>query len=58
MQAYRADSATLGRRVRVELPTGTLEGRADRIAWNGQLVVVDDDDGQHPVNAGDVIHLR
>jgi len=58
MQAYRADSATLGRRVRVELPTGTLEGRADRIAWNGQLVVVDDDNGQHPVNAGDVIHLR
>jgi BirA family transcriptional regulator, biotin operon repressor / biotin---[acetyl-CoA-carboxylase] ligase len=58
MEAYRADSATIGRRVRVELPTGTLEGSADRIAWNGQLVVVDDGGGHHVVNAGDVIHLR
>ena len=58
MEAYRADSATLGRRVRVELPTGVLEGTADRVAWNGQLVVVDDDAGHHVVNAGDVIHLR
>ena len=58
MQAYRADSATIGRRVRVELPNGTLEGTADRVAWNGQLIVVDDDGGHHVVNAGDVIHLR
>ena len=58
MEAYRADSATIGRRVRVELPTGTLEGSANRVAWNGQLIVVDDAGGQHVVNAGDVIHLR
>jgi BirA family biotin operon repressor/biotin-[acetyl-CoA-carboxylase] ligase len=58
MEAYRADSATLGRRVRVELPTGILEGTASRVAWNGQLVVVDDHGGQHVVNAGDVVHLR
>ena len=58
MRAYRADSATIGRRVRVELPGGILEGTADRVAWNGQLVVVDDHGGHHVVNAGDVIHLR
>jgi BirA family biotin operon repressor/biotin-[acetyl-CoA-carboxylase] ligase len=58
MEAYRADSATIGRRVRVELPTGILDGTADRVAWNGQLIVVDDNGGQHVVNAGDVIHLR
>ena len=58
MRDYRADSATIGRRVRVELPNGTLEGTADRVAWNGQLIVVDDDGGHHVVNAGDVIHLR
>jgi BirA family biotin operon repressor/biotin-[acetyl-CoA-carboxylase] ligase len=58
MEAYRADSATIGRRVRVELPTGALEGTAARVAWNGQLIVVDDNGGQHVVNAGDVIHLR
>jgi BirA family biotin operon repressor/biotin-[acetyl-CoA-carboxylase] ligase len=58
MEAYRADSATIGRRVRVELPGSTLEGIADRVAWNGQLVVVDDGGGHHVVNAGDVIHLR
>jgi BirA family biotin operon repressor/biotin-[acetyl-CoA-carboxylase] ligase len=58
MRQYRVDSATIGRRVRVELPGGMLEGTADRVAWNGQLVVVDDGGGHHVVNAGDVIHLR
>jgi BirA family biotin operon repressor/biotin-[acetyl-CoA-carboxylase] ligase len=58
MQAYRADSATIGRRVRVELAGQVLEGTADRVAWNGQLIVVDDNGGQHVVNAGDVKHLR
>ena len=58
MEAYRADSATIGRRVRIEVPRGMLEGTADRVAWNGQLVVVDDNGGQHVVQAGDVIHLR
>jgi BirA family biotin operon repressor/biotin-[acetyl-CoA-carboxylase] ligase len=58
MQRYRVDSATIGRRVRVELPGQVLEGTADRVAWNGQLIVVDDNGGQHVVNAGDVKHLR
>jgi BirA family biotin operon repressor/biotin-[acetyl-CoA-carboxylase] ligase len=56
---YRAGSATLGRRVRVELADGTaVEGTADQIAWNGHLVVVDDGGGHVSVSAGDVVHLR
>jgi BirA family biotin operon repressor/biotin-[acetyl-CoA-carboxylase] ligase len=55
---YRADSTTLGRRVQVETATGTVEGVASQIAWNGQLVVVDDDGGHVAVSSGDVVHLR
>jgi BirA family biotin operon repressor/biotin-[acetyl-CoA-carboxylase] ligase len=59
LSAYRADSATLGRRVRVELTAGPpLEGRASRLADDGQLVVVDDAGTEHSVNVGDVKHLR
>ena len=58
-EAYRADSATLGRRVRVELTTGpSLEGQASRLADDGQLVVVDEAGVEHLVNVGDVKHLR
>jgi BirA family transcriptional regulator, biotin operon repressor / biotin---[acetyl-CoA-carboxylase] ligase len=56
---YRLSSATLGRRVRVDLPNGgVVEGLASQIAWNGQLVVVDDGGGHTAVQAGDVLHLR
>ena len=56
---YRAGSATLGRRVRVELGDETaVEGTASQIAGNGQLIVVDDAGGHVAVNSGDVIHLR
>ena len=59
LQAYRADSATLGRRVRVELTAGPpLEGQASRLADDGQLVLVDDAGAEHFVNVGDVKHLR
>ncbi|HEV2760414.1 MAG TPA: biotin--[acetyl-CoA-carboxylase] ligase [Acidimicrobiales bacterium] len=50
---YRARCATLGRRVRVELPGETLEGVADAVDEEGRLVV----GGRH-VTAGDVVHLR
>ena len=57
--AYRADSATLGRRVRVELTAGPpLDGKASRLADDGRLVVVDDAGAEHFVNVGDVKHLR
>lgn len=59
LDAYRADSATLGRRVRVDLTTGpALEGEATRLADDGELVVVDDTGQEHLVNVGDVKHLR
>jgi len=58
VDAYRKSSATLGRRVRVELPAGTIEGLASHLAWNGQLVVLTDDGAHHPVSAGDIVHLR
>ena len=51
--AATARSATLGRRVRVELARETFEGTADAITDDGYLVV----DGR-VVTAGDVVHLR
>ena len=58
LEAYRADSVTLGRAVRVELPAGVIEGVASRLAGNGELVVTDGDGKEVQVGAGDVIHLR
>jgi BirA family biotin operon repressor/biotin-[acetyl-CoA-carboxylase] ligase len=59
LDAYRADSATLGRRVRVELTSGpALDGSATRLAEDGRLVVVDDRGAEHLVSVGDVKHLR
>lgn len=55
---YRALSATLGQKVRVELPDGTfLEGTARDLADDGRLIV-DSPDGPRPLAAGDVTHLR
>ena len=47
---------TLGRTVRVELPGGaTVVGRAVRLAGDGALVVADQE-AEHRVLAGDVVH--
>jgi BirA family biotin operon repressor/biotin-[acetyl-CoA-carboxylase] ligase len=53
MDAYRARCATIGRRVRVELRSGALSGRARGVRADGALLV----DGQ-AVLAGDVVHVR
>ncbi|HYH48941.1 MAG TPA: biotin--[acetyl-CoA-carboxylase] ligase [Acidimicrobiia bacterium] len=59
LSAYRADSATLGRRVRVQLTGGdALEGQAGGLANDGRLVVIDDAGTEHLVHVGDVKHLR
>ncbi len=50
---YRARCATLGRRVRVELPAETVEGLATDVDDDGWLVV----DGRE-ITVGDVVHLR
>jgi BirA family transcriptional regulator, biotin operon repressor / biotin---[acetyl-CoA-carboxylase] ligase len=49
---WRELSDTLGRRVRVELPGGVVEGTAQDIGQQGELIV----DGK-PVAFGSVIHL-
>jgi len=54
----RARSATVGRRVRVELADGTVEGTATDLTTAGHLVVVDDDGRSHELAVGDVVHLR
>jgi BirA family biotin operon repressor/biotin-[acetyl-CoA-carboxylase] ligase len=55
--AWRDRSATLGQRVRVETPSGDVVGEAVDVAFPGALVV-ETDDGQERVHAGDCEHLR
>jgi BirA family biotin operon repressor/biotin-[acetyl-CoA-carboxylase] ligase len=55
----RARSATLGRRVRIELPgAAVLDGDATALTDNGSLVVTDDAGCEHAVAVGDILHLR
>lgn len=59
LDEWRARSATLGRRVRVELPDGTtVEGTAAGVTDGGHLVVDADGGGRRTFAAGDVVHLR
>jgi BirA family biotin operon repressor/biotin-[acetyl-CoA-carboxylase] ligase len=59
LQAWRDRSATLGRRVRVELADGEeVVGTAVDVTDLGHLVVEDDLLMTQTVAAGDVIHLR
>ncbi|MGH7883985.1 MAG: hypothetical protein ACREN8_13960, partial [Candidatus Dormibacteraceae bacterium] len=53
LTAWRRCSATLGRRVRVDLPEERFEGRAWEIASDGALIV-----GRRRIVVGDVVHLR
>jgi BirA family biotin operon repressor/biotin-[acetyl-CoA-carboxylase] ligase len=54
--SYAGACATIGREVRVELPTGeTLVGRASGIDEGGRLLV-SGPPGVVPVSAGDVVH--
>lgn len=56
---YRKHCATVGTRVRVELPgSGTLTGRAVDVDPLGQLIVETDDGARHTIFAGDVVHVR
>jgi BirA family biotin operon repressor/biotin-[acetyl-CoA-carboxylase] ligase len=53
VDAWRAASATLGRRVRVDLGTETIEGIAHDVTDEGHLIVDD-----RTIAVGDVVHLR
>ncbi|MBA3524885.1 MAG: biotin--[acetyl-CoA-carboxylase] ligase [Geodermatophilaceae bacterium] len=55
---YETLCDTLGRDVRVALPSGELHGRAEGIDATGRLLVRDSRGGVHPLAAGDVTHVR
>ncbi len=57
LPAWRAAADTLGRRVRVETPDGSVVGEAVAVERPGRLVVRTDD-GDVTVAAGDCEHLR
>ncbi len=55
---YRELCATLGRRVRAEMPGGTtITGEAHDVDDIGRLLVKADD-GEHSLSAGDIVHVR
>ncbi|MEU1225078.1 biotin--[acetyl-CoA-carboxylase] ligase [Streptomyces sp. NPDC005828] len=57
--AYTAGCATLGRRIRAELPgERMLEGDAVALDGDGRLVVATEGGGTEAVGAGDIVHLR
>jgi BirA family biotin operon repressor/biotin-[acetyl-CoA-carboxylase] ligase len=57
-ERYRSALGTLGRRVRVELPSGEIVGTAVDIEADGRLIVVDECAMSHRLAVGDVVHLR
>ncbi|MER6981417.1 biotin--[acetyl-CoA-carboxylase] ligase [Streptomyces carpinensis] len=58
-EAYAAGCATLGRRVRAELPgERSLVGEAVAVDGDGRLVLATEKGVQEPVGAGDIVHLR
>ncbi|MFE6457931.1 biotin--[acetyl-CoA-carboxylase] ligase [Streptomyces cinereoruber] len=58
-EAYAAGCATLGRRIRAELPgERTLEGEAIALDGDGRLVVATEGGGTEAVGAGDIVHVR
>jgi BirA family biotin operon repressor/biotin-[acetyl-CoA-carboxylase] ligase len=58
MTAWRARSATLGRRVRVELGSGEVTGVAVDVTGAGHLVVETETGEMRTFAVGDVVHLR
>lgn len=58
-ETYAAGCATLGRRVRAELPGDrSLVGEAVAVDGDGRLVLATEDGVREPVGAGDIVHLR
>lgn len=58
-ETYAAGCATLGRRVRAELPGDrSVIGEAVAIDGDGRLVLATGEGVQEPVGAGDIVHLR
>ena len=55
---WRERSATLGRRVRVDLGADDLEGTAVDVTAEGHLVIEPIEGGRRTIAVGDVVHLR
>jgi BirA family transcriptional regulator, biotin operon repressor / biotin---[acetyl-CoA-carboxylase] ligase len=55
---YTGYCATIGRRVRVELPAGEVTGTATGVDPDGGLLLHADDGSERVLSAGDVVHLR
>jgi len=56
---YVSQLATIGSRVRVEMPNGEdIVGRAMSVELDGRLVVLDDCAVTHRMDTADVVHLR
>jgi BirA family transcriptional regulator, biotin operon repressor / biotin---[acetyl-CoA-carboxylase] ligase len=58
MDEWRRRSATLGRRVRVDLGADDVEGTAVDVTAEGHLVVQALDGHLRTFAVGDVVHLR
>jgi len=58
LDAWRARSATLGRRVRIDLGRDDIEGTAVDITDDGHLVVQTLEGDRRTITVGDVVHLR
>jgi BirA family biotin operon repressor/biotin-[acetyl-CoA-carboxylase] ligase len=58
VEQWRARSATLGRRVRVDLLSETVDGVAVELGPEGHLIVQRDDGQTREIAVGDVVHLR
>lgn len=57
--AYTSSLATIGRRVRVDLPSGeNIVGHAIGVERDGRLIVVDECALSHRIDTADVVHLR
>jgi BirA family biotin operon repressor/biotin-[acetyl-CoA-carboxylase] ligase len=58
-ERYRSRLATLGSRVRADLPDGShIEGRALDVSADGRLTVLDECAVTHRLDTADVVHLR
>lgn len=57
LAGYTTSCATIGSRIRAELPDGTIFGTATGVTGTGALVV-EADGRSHVLTAGDVVHLR
>ncbi len=58
-ELYRRNLSTIGRSVRVELPSGrVLEGRALDVGADGRLEVLDTCAVTHRIDVADIVHLR